>query len=241
MAPVVAVNVPNYEAGGDRQLGHKPGTVGHPLPGVAVRIVDPVTRQPLAPNQEGLLLVKGSNRMIGYLGQPERTAGVFHEGWYVTGDIARIDDEGFLSITGRKKELLVLSNGKKVVPTHIEGLLLGDPCIDQAVVYGEGRNFLSALVVPHWDNLCRELRAAGVVKDQDDAEKLTSDAGVRDFLQKRVDAALKDVSSCEQIRKFIVLPRPFTVAADELTVSLKLRRNVVIGKHQQELERLYQD
>src|SRR5204863_9786057 len=78
MAPVVAVNVPNYEAGGSRQLGHKAGTVGHPLPGVAARVVDPVTRQPLAPNQEGLLEVKGSNRMIGYLGQPERTAGVFH-------------------------------------------------------------------------------------------------------------------------------------------------------------------
>ena len=101
MSPVVAVNAPNFEAGKDTQLGGKPGTVGQPIPGVAVRIVDPATMEPLGANQEGLLLAKGSNCMIGYLGQPEKTAEVMRDGWYVTGDIAIVDDEGFVRITDR--------------------------------------------------------------------------------------------------------------------------------------------
>ena len=101
MSPVVAVNAPNFSAGRDTQTGNKAGTVGHPLPGVAARIVDPVTFDPLPPNTEGLLLVKGSNRMLGYLNQPERTAEVFRDGWYITGDVALLDDEGFLRITDR--------------------------------------------------------------------------------------------------------------------------------------------
>jgi acyl-[acyl-carrier-protein]-phospholipid O-acyltransferase/long-chain-fatty-acid--[acyl-carrier-protein] ligase len=101
MSPVVAVNAPDFSAGRDSQTGSKAGTVGHPLPGVAARIVDPATFEPLPPNQEGLLLVKGSNRMVGYLNQPDRTADVFRDDLYVTGDIAVIDDDGFLKITDR--------------------------------------------------------------------------------------------------------------------------------------------
>lgn len=101
MSPVVAVNGPNFEAGRDTQLGNKPGTVGHPLPGIAVKIVNPATREPLPPDAEGLVLVKGPNRMIGYLNQPERTVEAMHDGWYVTGDIGALDDEGFLRITDR--------------------------------------------------------------------------------------------------------------------------------------------
>jgi len=101
MSPVVAVNAPDYDAGRDTQTGTKPGTVGHPLPGVAVKVVDPETMTPLGPNVEGLLLVRGSNRMTGYLGQPQKTADVLRDGWYVTGDIAVIDDDGFVRITDR--------------------------------------------------------------------------------------------------------------------------------------------
>jgi len=101
MSPVVAVNAPDFEAGRDTQLGGKPGTVGHPVPGVAIKVVDPATMEPLTSNHEGLLLVRGSNRMMGYLGQPQKTSEVIHDGWYVTGDIAVIDDEGFLKITDR--------------------------------------------------------------------------------------------------------------------------------------------
>src|SRR6185369_14102834 len=92
---------PNFEAGKNSQTGTKPGTVGQPLPGVAARVVDPVSFQTLPINQEGLLLVKGSNRMLGYLNQAERTREVLHDGWYITGDIALIDDDGFIRITDR--------------------------------------------------------------------------------------------------------------------------------------------
>ncbi len=101
MSPVIAVNGPNFEAGKDTQIGNKPGTVGHPLPGVVVKVVNPATMEPVTPNAEGLLLVKGANRMLGYLGQPERSAEALRDGWYITGDIGAIDDEGFVRITDR--------------------------------------------------------------------------------------------------------------------------------------------
>jgi acyl-[acyl-carrier-protein]-phospholipid O-acyltransferase / long-chain-fatty-acid--[acyl-carrier-protein] ligase len=101
MSPVIAVNSPNFEAGRDTQLGNKAGTVGQPLPGIAVKVVHPATMEPLASDAEGLLLVKGPNRMLGYLGQPERTSEAIVDGWYVTGDIGAIDDEGFIRITDR--------------------------------------------------------------------------------------------------------------------------------------------
>jgi acyl-[acyl-carrier-protein]-phospholipid O-acyltransferase/long-chain-fatty-acid--[acyl-carrier-protein] ligase len=117
MAPVVAVNAPNYEAGRDTQLAAKPGTVGQAIPGVAIRTVDPATFEPLGANEEGLLLVKGANRMMGYLGQPERTAEVVRDGWYVTGAIAVIDDEGFIRITDRLSRFSKI--GGEMVP-HIK-------------------------------------------------------------------------------------------------------------------------
>jgi acyl-[acyl-carrier-protein]-phospholipid O-acyltransferase/long-chain-fatty-acid--[acyl-carrier-protein] ligase len=101
MAPAVSVNIPDFEAGRDTQHGTKHGSVGLPLPGIAVKVVDPDTMEALADGQEGLLLVKGPNRMLGYLGLPERTAEVVRDGWYITGDIAMIDDEGFIRITDR--------------------------------------------------------------------------------------------------------------------------------------------
>jgi acyl-[acyl-carrier-protein]-phospholipid O-acyltransferase/long-chain-fatty-acid--[acyl-carrier-protein] ligase len=101
MSPVVAVNVPDIEAGGERQRGTRVGSVGQPLPGIAVKIVDPETGKGPLFGQEGLLLVKGPSRMLGYLGEPEKTADVLRDGWYVTGDIATIDEAGFVRITDR--------------------------------------------------------------------------------------------------------------------------------------------
>jgi acyl-[acyl-carrier-protein]-phospholipid O-acyltransferase/long-chain-fatty-acid--[acyl-carrier-protein] ligase len=101
MAPVVSVNAPDFQAGSDTQTGSKPGTVGHPLPGVAVKVVDPESGETLPANTQGLLLAKGSNRMLGYLGNSALTDSVFRDGWYVTGDIASVDDEGFIRITDR--------------------------------------------------------------------------------------------------------------------------------------------
>jgi acyl-[acyl-carrier-protein]-phospholipid O-acyltransferase/long-chain-fatty-acid--[acyl-carrier-protein] ligase len=128
MSPVVAVNVPDFAAGRDTQAGGKAGTVGHPLPGVAVRVVDRVTMEPLEPNEEGLLLVKGANRMLGYLGRPELTCEVVRDGWYVTGDIAAVDDEGFIRITDRLSRFSKIG-GEMVPHLRVEEVIcniLGD-------------------------------------------------------------------------------------------------------------------
>jgi acyl-[acyl-carrier-protein]-phospholipid O-acyltransferase/long-chain-fatty-acid--[acyl-carrier-protein] ligase len=132
MAPVIAVNSPNFEWGKYTQLGTKPGTVGHPLPGVAARIVDPVTFEMLPPNTEGLLLVKGANRMAGYLNQPERTAEALRDGWYITGDIALLDDEGFLRITDRLSRFSKIA-GEMVPHLRIEEAFGDVPCAVTAV------------------------------------------------------------------------------------------------------------
>jgi long-chain acyl-CoA synthetase len=203
-------------------------SVGPPIPGVEVKI---------AP--DGEVLTRGPHVMKGYWNNPEATAEALRDGWLHTGDLGKLED-GFLTITGRKKELLVLSSGKKVVPNHIEGLLLADPCIDQALVAGEGRPFLTALVVPHWPNAREALRSAGVAVDSAADEELARRAEVLAFFRQRLDAALRDVASWEQVKKFVLLPRPFSVAADELTVSLKLRRNVIMNKYGDQLRALYE-
>jgi long-chain acyl-CoA synthetase len=219
-SPVITSNRP------DR---NKPGTVGQALPGVDVRI---------AP--DGEILTRGDLVMRGYWNNAEATVESIRDGWFHTGDLGSLDGEGYLSITGRKKELMVLSNGKKLVPSYIEGLLVGDDCIDQAAVYGEGRNYLSALIVPHWDNVRKELRRQGTSVDGQPPEILAEDPAVHTLLEHRIQQALRDVSNWEQVRKFVILSRPFSVENDELTVSLKLRRNVVWGKYASDLEKLYQ-
>ena len=216
-SPVISFN---------RKDAHKIESVGLPIPGVEVKI---------AP--DGEVLTRGPHVMKGYWKDPEATAEAIQDGWLCTGDLGRLDDDGFLYITGRKKDVLVLSNGKKVVPNFIEGLLLADACFDQVVVCGEGRNFLTALVVPNWPNVAR---AAGVELTRGE-EALAGDPAVYAFLEQRVQTALADVSTSEQVKRFAVLPRPFSVANDEMTVSLKLRRGVIAAHHRGEIEALYRD
>jgi acyl-[acyl-carrier-protein]-phospholipid O-acyltransferase/long-chain-fatty-acid--[acyl-carrier-protein] ligase len=135
MGPVVAVNVPNFDngTGTDRQVGHKPGTVGHPIPGVAARIVDPDTFAEKAPGEEGLLLLKSPARMLGYLNNPEKTAEVLRDGWYVTGDIALLDDDGFIRITDRLSRFSKIG-GEMVPHLKVEEALLRIPGISGANV-----------------------------------------------------------------------------------------------------------
>jgi long-chain acyl-CoA synthetase len=220
-SPVISFN---------RTTRYKIDSVGLPLPGVDVRIAD-----------DGEVLTRGPHVMKGYWKNPVATAAALQDGWLCTGDLGRLDDDGFLYITGRKKELLVLSNGKKVVPNYIEGLLLADPLIDQVVVCGEGHNFLTALIVPHWGNLRQELRSLSPGLDGQTEELLSRDPAVTALLQQRLEACLRDVSPWERVKKIAVLPRAFTVAGDELTVSLKLRRNVIVKKYASALDALYQD
>jgi long-chain acyl-CoA synthetase len=219
-SPVISFN---------RKDRYKLDTVGQPIYGVEVKIA-----------ADGEILTRGPHVMKGYWHDPDGTAAAIRDGWFYTGDLGELDADGFLKITGRKKELLVLSNGKKVVPSYLEGLLLAEPCIDQAVITGEGRNFLTALIVPAWDNVAKALTAAGATLAADEEARATQPAVV-ELLRRKMDAALAEVSKMEQVKKFVVLPRPFSVAADELTVSLKLRRNVVLTKYAALLEALYRE
>jgi long-chain acyl-CoA synthetase len=212
-SPVISFNKPG---------AHKLGTVGRAIPGVEIRI-----------SEDGEVLTKGPHVMRGYWREEEATARTIRDGWLHTGDLGTIDEDGYLSITGRKKELMVLSNGKKVVPTYLEGLLCNDAFIDQAVVAGEGRNFLVALIVPKWDKVREELKL------ERPAEDLVCSSSVKQLLLARCYEALRDLSHMEQIKKVLVMPRPFSVVADEVTVSLKLRRGVVLQKHAEALEKLY--
>ncbi len=220
-SPVITFNRKGY---------NKLGTVGQVLPGVTVKI---------AP--DGEILTYGPHVMKGYWKNPEATAESIRDGWFHTGDIGSVDADGYLSITGRKKELLVLSNGKKVVPSFIEGLLVADDYIDQAAVCGEARPYITALIVPKWDNLCKTLNEQGTQVDGQAKESLCCHPEVRALLKKRIEKVLADVSNPERVKNFVVLANPFTVAADELTVSLKLRRNVVLQKHAAALETLYKE
>jgi long-chain acyl-CoA synthetase len=216
-SPVISFN---------RKDAFKLDSVGLPIPGVEVKIAD-----------DGEVLTRGPHVMKGYWNNPTATAEAIRDGWLYTGDLGQLDADGFLYITGRKKDLMVLSNGKKVVPNHVEGVLLADPCFDQVVVCGEGRSFVSALVVPNWQVLAR---AAGLDLARGE-EALASDPAVHGFLDQRLRKAQAEISPWEQVKNFAVLPRPFSVATEEMTVSLKLRRGVIVERHRSEIEALYND
>jgi long-chain acyl-CoA synthetase len=212
----------------NRKEHYKLESVGTPLPGVEVRIA-----------ADGEILTRGPHVMKGYWKQPAATAAAMTDGWLRTGDLGELDGEGFLTITGRKKDLLVLSSGKKIVPAQIEGLLVADPYIDQAVVYGEGRNFLSAVIVPSIENVQRELSAGTAKVPLHD--NVACDTRARELLAQRIADALCDLAPWERVKRFIVRPRAFTIEADEMTVSMKLRRAVILEKHRAELEALYRE
>lgn len=218
-SPVISFN---------RKDRYKLETVGPPLDGVEVRIAD-----------DGEILTRGPHVMPGYWNNPTATAETIRDGWLHTGDLGCIDDDGFLKITGRKKELLVLSNGKKVAPNHVECLLHADPCIDQVVVCGEGRNYLTAMVVPQWTNVRAELARRDEKIGALSPQELARHPAVCELLRERIDAALTHVSGCEQIRKFQVLAEPFSVANEELTVSLKLRRAAIAKRYARIIEGMY--
>jgi long-chain acyl-CoA synthetase len=205
---------------------YKIGTVGRALEGVEVRIAD-----------DGEILARGPNIMLGYWNKPRDTAEVLHDGWLATGDLGELDDEGYLKITGRKKELIVTAAGKNIAPVYLESLLTEDPLIAQAVVIGDGRNYLTALVVPNFDALKHELAQHGLTFTYP-LEWLEHD-GVRELYAARVAKRLASLSPSEQVRKFTLLERPFTPESGELTPTLKLRRGIILERNAALIEKMY--
>ncbi len=204
----------------------KIGTVGRPLPGVAVRISD-----------EGEILVKGCNVFDGYFKNDEATASSMADGWLRTGDLGSLDDEGFLTVTGRSKELLVTAGGKNVSPAPLEDRLRAHVLVGQCMVVGEGRPFIAALVTldeEMWPTWSANHGLEGVSLE----EARTHEAVVA-AVQEGVDQANKSVSRAESIRSFTILAKDFTEANGYLTPSLKLKRHVVVKDFADEIEALY--
>jgi len=217
-SPVIACNRPGMI---------RLGTVGKPIDGVEVRIAD-----------DGEILARGPNIMKGYFGNEEATRqAIDPEGWFHTGDIGAFDADGFLRITDRKKEILVMSNGKNVAPAPIENALVVSPLIEQAMVVGDNRNFISALVVPSFDALERLARERGW-KDYS-RDRVTSYPAVREALAAEIQSRLRDFARFEQVKDFVVLDREFSLEEDEITPSLKLKRRNILRHNAEAIEQLY--
>jgi long-chain acyl-CoA synthetase len=205
------------------------GTVGRAIPGVEIKT---------AP--DGEILVRGPNVMQGYWRNPEATAEVIEkDGWFHTGDVGHLDADDYLTITDRKKDLIITSAGKNIAPSELERILVSDIYIDQAVVYGDGRKFVSALVVPNFEQL-RQKAAELKCSLESDADGFIQVPCIQDFFAQRIDAVMQNVSNPERVKKFLVLDRPFQVDADELTATLKVRRNHIIRKYERQLAALYE-
>jgi long-chain acyl-CoA synthetase len=205
----------------------KVGTVGRPSPGVTVRVAE-----------DGELLMTGRHIMNGYWHNAEATKEVLGDGWFHTGDIGEIDDQGYVRITGRKKELIVTAGGKNVAPAVLEDRLRAHRLVSQCIVVGDQRPFIAALITLDEEALPGWLESKG--KDTSlTAEQLRDDEDLLAELDAAVKDANKAVSQAESIKKFRVLGTDFTEDNGMLTPSLKLKRSVVMKEYDSEVEALY--
>ncbi|MEU1477907.1 AMP-dependent synthetase/ligase [Streptomyces sp. NPDC001668] len=204
------------------------GTVGWPIPGTRIRIA-----------ADGEILLNGGQVFRGYWDPfGEGVAPASADGWFPTGDIGQLDDEGYLTITGRKKEILITAGGKNVAPAPLENWLRSHPLISQCMVLGDRRPYISALITLDMDGVNHWRQMNG--KHPVPAELLVNDAELRSVLQRAVDEANKMVSRPESIRRFTVLPTDLTEAAGHLTPSMKLRREAVMKDFAGAIEGLYE-
>ncbi|HSM66596.1 MAG TPA: AMP-dependent synthetase/ligase [Ilumatobacteraceae bacterium] len=207
----------------------RPGSVGRPLAGTTIRIAD-----------DGEILAKGPQVFVGYWNNPEATAEVIDDdGWFHTGDIGELDDDGFLRITGRKKELIVTAAGKNVAPAPLEDRLRAHPLVSQAVVVGDQRPFVAALITI--DEAAFVDWASDVGLSARTVAEAADSAELRAAVREAVDEANLSVSRAESIREFAILPRDFSIDAEELTPTLKVRRSVVHRHCRAAIDSIYGD
>ncbi|MCL4110113.1 UNVERIFIED_CONTAM: hypothetical protein GTU68_024958 [Idotea baltica] len=212
----------------NRLESYRIGSVGQPIHNVEVRIAD-----------DGEILTRGPHVMKGYWKNDQATADALVDGWLHTGDVGTLDDDHFLFITDRKKDLIVLSSGKNVAPSEIERALVSEPLIDQAVVYGDNRKFISALIVPNLDALETLSQTEGF--DVTAEGDFITNATIHAVFEQRIAQLMQPFSSPEQVKRFVVLARPFALDHDELTATMKVRRRHIIEKYQSRLDGLYDD
>ena len=217
-SPVISLNYPEK---------WKFGTVGVPVPGIEVEIAE-----------DGEILTRGPHVMKGYFNNEEATAEVIDsEGWFHTGDIGIIDNDGFIKITDRKKNIIVLSNGKNVAPQPIESQLIQSPFINQIMLVGNERKNVAALIVPNFDAL-KSWAAENDIDSTEIADTIKT-REVQQLIQKEIRERLTDFADFEQVRRFALLEREFSQEEDEMTPTLKLKRNVIIEKFAKEINGLY--
>lgn len=204
------------------------GAVGKPIPGVEIRI-----------QADGEILARGPNIMKGYYKKEAETREVMEGGWFHTGDIGRFDADGFLVITDRKKDLIVTSGGKNVAPQPIENILKLDPYITSAVVLGDRKRFISALIVPDFEKLEAWARANGVAFR--DRSELCRDSRAAAFIKSEVDRMTTGLAPYEQIKRIALLDRDFEIEAGEMTPSLKVRRANVESRYREMIDGLYKE
>jgi long-chain acyl-CoA synthetase len=217
-SPVVSANYPGT---------NKVGTVGRPIEHVSVRIAD-----------DGEVLVQGPCVMKGYYLKPEETSAVISpDGWLATGDIGRLDEEGFLSITDRKKDLFKTAAGKFVAPQPIENLLKVRPLILNAALVGDARKYIAALIVPNFANVEAAARAGG--RTFASQEQLAADPWVHELIGREVEQVNSRLAQYETIKKFALLDHDFTFDGGQLTYTLKLKRRVIAERYAHIIDELY--
>lgn len=217
-SPVIAVN---------SMTANRIGTVGRAIPDVEVRIAE-----------DGEILTRGLNVFLGYFKKPEETAAVLDSGgWLHTGDVGRLDEDGFLTITDRKKDLIKTSAGKYVPPQPIENLLRMSPLVDQAVIVGNGRKHVSALVVPNREELESWAAERGIATD--DYEQLLENPAVLAAVREEVARLTSHLADYERIKGVALLSREFTIDGGELTPTLKVRRRFVEQQYREIIDALY--
>jgi len=206
---------------------HRVGSVGKPIPGTSIKIAE-----------DGEVLIRGPIVMQGYWQNDAANQEVFNgERWFMTGDLGKLDDEGFLYIVGRKKELIVTAGGKNVAPAVLEDRLRAHPLVSQCVVVGDNQPFIAALVTIDADAL--KVWVANNKKDGASINELINDPDLIAVVQTAVDEANKAVSKAESIRKFTILPVDFTIAGGHLTAKLSVKRHVVAKEFAQEIDALF--
>lgn len=218
-APMLSCNAP-----GDFKFG----TVGKPIIGVEIRI---------AP--DGEILARGPNLMQGYWKKPEATAEAIVDGWFHTGDIGEFDEDGFLRITDRKKDLIITSGGKNIAPSRIESIIGKDYYIDQIATVGEGKNYLSALIVPQFEALDQWAKEHGLTFDS--VRSMVKDSRVIAFIAERIEQQQKELAQYEKIKKFTLLSDRFSQTGGEITPTLKNIRKAIAAKYKEIIDAMYSD